>query len=143
MLTTENADSAPETTQLSNTGAVARLLELAARNADELLAESKAAAAQAEADQVTASARAEADQLLAEARTESERVHAELEKSRTDQIAELNRHRTTVLSEVKARQTALESEVRRLEQLDADHRDRMRSYLTQQLEQLEPQADAG
>jgi len=53
-------------------------------------------------------------------------------------MAEVSRHRTTVLSEVKARQTALESEVRRLEQLDADHRDRMRSYLTQQLEQLEP-----
>ena len=70
-------------------------------------------------------------------------MHAELEKSRTDQIAELNRHRTTVLSEVKARQTALETEVRRLEQLDADHRDRMRSYLTQQLEQLEPPTDAG
>ena len=44
--------------------------------------------------------------------------------------------RTTVLSEAKARQTALETEVRRLEQLDADHRDRMRGYLTQQLEIL-------
>ena len=56
-MTTENEDSTPETTEPSNTGAVARLLEVAARNADKLLAESKA-----EADQIVASARAEADQ---------------------------------------------------------------------------------
>jgi hypothetical protein len=65
-------------------------------------------------------------------------VHAELERSRTDQIEELNRHRTTVLSELRARQSALETEVRRLAQLEADHRDRMRNYLTQQLAQIEP-----
>ena len=135
--------------------AAARLLEIAARNSDELLEEAKAeaatmmAAAHAGADQLTAtshatadqlmtSARAEADQVRAAARTEAERVHAELDHARTQQTTELDRHRTTVLSEVAERQTALEAEVTRLQQLDHDHRDRMRDYLTQQLAQIEP-----
>jgi hypothetical protein len=43
-----------------------------------------------------------------------------------------------VLSEVAERQAALEAEVARLQQLEQDHRDRMRNYLTQQLAQIEP-----
>ena len=50
---------------------VARLLELAAQNADELLAE-----ANAEAEQIRAGAQAEGDQLLARARVASEQTRA-------------------------------------------------------------------
>ncbi len=117
--------------------AAARLLEIATRNADELVGEAKA-----EADRLTTSARAEADQILAAAREEAERVHAELEQRRAQETADLDRHRTTVMSEVTERKAALEAEVGRLQQLEQDHRDRMRSYLNQQLEQLEP-ATAG
>ena len=53
---------------------------------------------------------------------------------------ELDRHRTGVPSEVAERVAALETEVTRLKQVDHDHRDRMRSYLTQQLAQIEPTA---
>ena len=53
--------------------AAARLLEIAARNADQLLPE-----AEAEAEAMRASARDEADELLTAARTEAERIRSEL-----------------------------------------------------------------
>jgi cell division septum initiation protein DivIVA len=85
------------------TSAVARLLEIAAHNADELLREARAEAASivtkahSDADRLTASSQAEADDLRSSAR----------------------------------------AEVARLQQLERDLRDRMRGYLTQQLEGLE------
>jgi hypothetical protein len=73
----------------STTGSMARLLELAASNADELMAE-----AHAEAEELTASARDEADRLLAEARLEAEQVRADSARERQqaeDEIADLRR----------------------------------------------------
>jgi cell division septum initiation protein DivIVA len=105
--------------------AAARLLELAARNADELLDEAKA-----EAASITAAAHAEADVIRAEARKDIERESAELE-----------RHRESVLSALAQQQTDLEAEVFRLQQLEQDYRGRMRTHLTQVLEQLEPDVD--
>ena len=136
------------------TRAAARLLEIAARNADELLDEARAeatsivTAAQTDADQLTASseaqaneltesAGAEADRVLAAAHTEADRVQAELQQTREVQTAELEQYRTTVLSELAERKNSLEAEVARLEQLEEEHRNRMRDYLTQQLAQLD------
>jgi len=78
--------------------------------------------------------------VLVAAHGEAERVHAELEQTRAARSAELDRHRTTVLGDLTERQAALEAEVARLQQLGQDHRNRMRSYLTQQLAQIEPDA---
>jgi cell division septum initiation protein DivIVA len=125
--------AATDGTAPDSSRAAARLLEVAARNADELLGEATAeaaslvATARAEADQLaaasraqaeglTTSARAEADQLLAAARTEAERVQSELEEKRAAQTAE----------------------IARLELLEQEHRERMRRYLTQLLKQMEP-----
>ena len=102
--------------------AAARLLEIAARNAEELLT-----GATADAQATVATARAEADQVTAAARTEAEQVRAEAEE-----------HRTTVLSELTERQAALEAEIARLERVGSDHRAAMRTYFTEQLEHLEP-----
>ena len=66
-----------------------------------------------------------------------QRVQAELEQTRAVQTAELEQYRTTVLSELAERKSSLEAEVARLEQLEEEHRNRMRDYLTQQLAQLE------
>ena len=103
----------------------ARLLEIATRNADELLGE----------------ARAEAASITAAAHVDAERVHAELEKTRTEQSDELDRHRATVLAQLVERQAALGAEVARLEQLVQDSRGRMRSFLTEQLAQIESTPD--
>jgi cell division septum initiation protein DivIVA len=95
--------------------AAARLLEVAARNADELLAE-----ATAEADQLTASARENADQLLTAARTETQRLRADLEETRAQHNAE----------------------IARLQQIEQNHRDRMRRHLTDMLAQIETRPTA-
>jgi cell division septum initiation protein DivIVA len=55
----------------------ARLMEVAARSADQLLAE-----ARAEAERIKAVARAEADQILADARNEAEQMLLAIEESR-------------------------------------------------------------
>ena len=74
----------------------------------------------------TSSARAEADQLLAAARTEAQRVNDEVEQHRTDALADV--------AEAKA---TLEAQVAHLQHLEREHVERMRGYLTGQLDQLE------
>jgi cell division septum initiation protein DivIVA len=103
------------------TSAVARLLEIATHNADELLEE-----ARAEAASILATAKADADQLRAVSEDQAEQL-------RVSASAEADR----VLAAARAEQAALETEVARLQQLEQDHRDRMRSYLTEQLAQIE------
>jgi cell division septum initiation protein DivIVA len=61
----------------SASGGPARILELAARSADQLLAE-----ARADAEQIKAVARAEADLILASARSDAERTLVVIEESR-------------------------------------------------------------
>jgi len=110
------------------TSAAARLLEVATNNADELLAE----------------ARVEATAIVAAAHAEAERVRAELEKAQAERNAEFDRQRTTVLADLAdlaERQAALEAEVARLQELEHANRDQMRNYLTQQLAQIEENAN--
>ena len=115
-----------------NAIAAARLLEVAARNADELLEE----------------ARAEAASIVAAAHADAKQVQAELEQERRQQSDELDRDRTTALAELAGlaeRRAALEAEVAQLEQLEQENRDRIRTYLTDQLAQITstPDPDAG
>ncbi len=89
---------------------MARLLEIAARNADELLTEAKA-----EAEQVTSTARIEAERLLDEARTEAERIRDESEKAKNDAT----------------------SQIAGLRQTEREHRERMKSHLQEMLAKVE------
>ena len=89
---------------------MARLLELAAKNADELLAE-----ARAEAEQLTSAAQAEADRIVGEARIEAERVRKETEDSKTK----------------------ASGEIARLRQTEQEHRERMQSHLQEMLAKVE------
>jgi cell division septum initiation protein DivIVA len=95
---------------VNSSSAAARLLEIAARNADQLLTE-----AQAEADEMRASAREEADELLTQARTEAERVRSELELSRTE----------------------ANDEIAGLRETEQTHRDQMRDHLHEMLAKVE------
>jgi cell division septum initiation protein DivIVA len=94
-----------------SSAAAARLLEIAARNADQLLSE-----AQAEAETTRASARDEADQLVTEARAEAERIRAELEQSRSQ----------------------ANDEIARLRETEQEHRATMRQHLREMLAKVEP-----
>jgi cell division septum initiation protein DivIVA len=113
--TDADPDADPGSGGTDGSRAAARLLEVAAPNAEELLAEAKA-----EADQLTASAREEADQILTAARTEAQRVRANLEETRAQHNAE----------------------IARLQQIEQDHRDRMRRHLTDVLAQIEARPPA-
>jgi cell division septum initiation protein DivIVA len=107
--------------QASSTDGAARLLELAAHNADELLAEAKAEAeqltstARAEAERLTSTARAEAERMVGEARTEAERIRAETEKS----------------------QGQATQAIAGLRQTERQHRERMQAHLQEMLAKVE------
>jgi cell division septum initiation protein DivIVA len=107
----EDQVHAPGQSTAADSSAAARLLEIAARNADQLLSE-----AQAEAEATKASARDEADQLVTEARAEAERIRAELDQSRTQ----------------------ANDEIARLRETEREHRATMREHLREMLEKVEP-----
>lgn len=123
--------------------AAARLLEIAVNNADELMAETKAeaaalvATAHAEADQLTASAYTEARQITADARTEAQLVREEVEQFKARQTTELERHQHAELSDVASQKAALVAAVHHLEHFERGYRERMRSLLADQTDQLD------
>ena len=90
--------------------AVARLLEIAARNADQLTAE-----AEADAEKTRAEARDQAEALLADARREAEQVRDELARTKR----------------------GLDDEIARLRREEQEHRDAMRNHLNDMLAQVE------
>ena len=112
--------------------AAARLLEIAAANADRLAAESEA-----EAESLVSGARAEADQLLSTARAEAERLSYELDRRKEQQTAELEQHRVRTMAEVADRKAGLEAQIAQLRQLESDHREHLRRHLSEQLAQLD------
>jgi cell division septum initiation protein DivIVA len=142
MRTQEPRAERPDSRQESSVAA-ARLLEIAAANADRLAAESSAeaeslvAAARAEAESLRSAAQAEADALLSGARVDAERLTSELDRRKEQQAAELEHHRTRVMAELSDKKAALEGQIAQLRQLEADHREHLRRHLTEQLAQLD------
>ena len=104
----------------------ARLLERAAVNADQLVAEAENAA-----ESMVSAARIEAEQLLAAGRAEAERV-----------TVEIDQHRTRVLAEVEDIKAGLEARIESLRQQENDNRSRLRRHFTEQLAQLDEGAHA-
>lgn len=104
----------------------ARLLELATRNADELVAE-----AQAEAEALLADARTRADQLTDDAKAKAEQLETETARRREELTGELDRQKAT-----------LSTEIERLRTFEREYRTRLREYLTDQLDALDGEAAA-
>jgi DivIVA domain-containing protein len=112
--------------------AAARLLEIATRNADELVD----------------GAKDEADKIIGAARTKSERLEAET-KAKTDRLESDARTRAAMLdSETEARRKEifgnlekekdnLNSEIEGLRSFEREYRSRLKSYFSQQLEALD------
>lgn len=165
MYTTDDMTSPTMPTAVNGSQAAARLLEIAANNAEQLIAEYQAeaatlvataqaeadhvtaaaqaaadqltAASQTEADEVTASARTKAEQITSAAREEAYRVRQELGRFRAQQATELEQHRESELSDVAEKKAALEAAVSHLQEVEAVYQERMRAFLTQQLVQLD------
>jgi cell division septum initiation protein DivIVA len=126
------------TTAAEASSAATRLLELATRNADELVGE----------------ARAEAEQILGEARTGAERIEAET-KERAEQVESDARNRSQLLdteTEQRRRQlfgdldrerAQLNGEVENLRAFEREYRARLKTYFEQQLAALDGSGEGG
>ena len=130
-----------EPVQASSTSgapAAARLLELAATNADQLLEE-----AQEQARQLRSDAQSEAERMSTESRTSAERVEAEA-RSRAQRLdAETTERRQQLFGELERQKAALNTEVERLRTFEREYRAELKGYFQAQLEALEGQSEGG
>jgi DivIVA domain-containing protein len=118
--------------------AATRLLELATRNADEVVAE----------------AREDAEKIVTEARTEAEKLESET-KARTDKLeqdararaqnldSETDTRRREVLGEIEKEKGRLDGEVETLRSFEREYRSRLKSYFSQQLQALDGSGEGG
>ena len=118
--------------------AATRLLELATRNADEVVAE----------------ARDDAQKIVTEARTEAEKLESET-KSRTDKLeqdartraqnldSETETRRRELLGEMEKEKGRLDGEIENLRAFEREYRSRLKSYFSQQLQALEGSGEGG
>ena len=110
----------------------ARVLELAAIAADQLVAD-----AEKEAASMVATARAEADSILETSRKDAQQAAGEMVRRKEQQAAELAQERATTLAGLADEKLALEARIATLRQTHDDHRSQMRHHLTEQLALLD------
>jgi DivIVA domain-containing protein len=106
---------------VGGTDAAARLLQLAQKTHDDLVAD-----ARVQADKILGEARAKGDQLVGEARTRAERIDREAQERQRQTIGSLEQ-----------RKDELERKVEELRAFEREYRTRLKSYLESQLRQLE------
>lgn len=109
------------TTAAEASSAATRLLELATRNADELVV-----GAQEEAEEILAGARTQAEQVDTEARTRAQQLDEETETRRRDLIGTIEDERTR-----------LDGEVESLRTFEREYRSRLKTYFNEQLAALD------
>jgi len=121
----------------------ARLLDIAQQTADQVTA-----TANAEAEQTLGSARAEAERLLAEANASSESIVSSANEKaeatvRDSQIKaeaidrESQRKYSEVMGQLTSQRTSLENKIDALRTYEREYRSRLKSWITDQLQQLE------
>ncbi len=113
-------------------GAAARLLEIAAQNADQLVAE-----AQGDADRILGEATVKAERLDAESRAAAERLEAEAKTQSDSQAAELAQRRQDLLGALESDKEALSGELEELRSFEREYRSRLRAYFENQLRALD------
>jgi DivIVA domain-containing protein len=123
---TSGAAGAPPATAAEVSSRAARLLEIAAGNADQLVNE-----AREEADRLLNEARLMAERLESDARTRSEKLDAETNDRRNQRFGELEQERE-----------ALSRSLDDLRALERDTRNRLKGYFEAQLQVLHGNPDA-
>ena len=116
--------------QASN--AAARLLEIATRNADELVEEAKN-----EADKIVGEARTKSERLESEAKAKADKAEADARQRSQMLDQETSERRTQLFGDLEKERDKLNSEVETLRSFEREYRSRLRTYFTQQLEQLD------
>ena len=118
--------------------AATRLLELATRNADEVVAE-----AREEAEQIVGKARTQAEQLDAETKTRTEELEKQARTRAQNLDAETEAKRRELLGDMEREKSRLDGEVDNLRAFEREYRSRLKSYFTQQLQALDGTGEAG
>ncbi len=135
--------SAPEATQLppvktvrEASSAAARLLEIAAQNADQLVGE-----AQGDADRILGESRIKAERLEVDAKAKSERLEADA-KTRAEKLdAETSERREEMFGELERGRDSLAHELDELRSFEREYRSRLRGYFQSQLKALDGEGD--
>ncbi len=135
--------SAPEATQLppvktvrEASSAAARLLEIAAQNADQLVGE-----AQGDADRILGESRIKAERLEVDAKAKSERLEADA-KTRAEKLdAETSDRREEMFGELERGRDSLAHELDELRSFEREYRSRLRGYFQSQLKALDGEGD--
>ena len=120
------------TTVADASSAAAKLLEIATRNADELVSEAKD-----EADRIVGAARAKAERLEAEIKTKSDRLESDARTRAAMLDSETEARRKEIFGNLEKEKDQLNSEIEGLRSFEREYRSRLKSYFTQQLEALD------
>jgi DivIVA domain-containing protein len=123
------------TTVADASSAAAKLLEIATRNADELVGEAKD-----EADRIVGAARAKAERLEAEIKTKSDRLESDARTRAAMLDSETEARRKEIFGNLDKEKDQLNSEIEGLRSFEREYRSRLKSYFTQQLEVLDGNA---
>jgi DivIVA domain-containing protein len=118
--------------------AALRLLELATKNADEVVAEAKE-----EAEQIVGAARTEAERLESETKAKTDTLEQEARSRAQNLDAETETKRSELLGDMEREKARLDAEVDTLRAFEREYRSRLRSYFTEQLQALDGLSEGG
>ena len=118
--------------------AATRLLELATRNADEVVTE-----AIQEAEQIVGAARTEAERLEAETKSNADKLEQEARARAQNLDSEVEGKRREMLGDLEREKRRLDTEVEDLRGFEREYRSRLKSYFTEQLQALEGSGEGG
>ncbi len=112
--------------------AAARLLEIATRNADELVDGAKE-----DADKIVGSARTKAERLEAETKAKTDRLESDARTRAAMLDSETEARRKEIFGNLEKERDALNTEIEGLRSFEREYRSRLKSYFNQQLEALD------
>ena len=126
------------TTVADASSAAARLLEIATRNADELVGEAKD-----QADKIVGEARTKAERLESESKTKSDRMESDA-RTRSQMLdSETAERRQQLFGDLEKEKEKLNGEVENLRSFEREYRSRLKSYFQQQLSALDGNGEGG
>ncbi len=132
------AETIKVTTVADASSAAARLLEIATRNADELVGEAKD-----QADKIVGEARTKSERLESESKTKAERLESDA-RTRSQMLdSETAERRQQLFGDLEKQKEKLNAEVENLRSFEREYRSRLKTYFQQQLSALDGAGEAG
>lgn len=117
--------------------AAAKLLEIATRNADEVVSEAKD-----EADKIIGAARSKAERLETETKAKADRLESDARTRAAMLDSETEARRKEIFGNLEKERDNLNSEIEGLRSFEREYRSRLRTYFAQQLETLDGSSSA-